>query len=54
MAIARLMLGLALAGALFGGVPASITASSRPHAARHATPGGWMQCVESLSLGQVD
>ena len=36
-----------------GGQPVALTASSRPQRCRAATPGAWMMCVDTVSLGNV-
>ena len=34
-----------------GGQPVALTVSSSPHRASAATPGAWITCVDSVSLG---
>lgn len=36
-----------------GGQLDSTTLSSSPHLLSRATPGGWMKCVDRLSLGKA-
>jgi hypothetical protein len=36
-----------------GGHPVATSRSSKPHLSRAATPGGWMRCVEIVSLGNL-
>jgi hypothetical protein len=37
-----------------GGHPVAMSRSSNPQSRSAATPGGWMRCVEIVSLGNLD